>query len=231
MSAVVVIPLAVTDEYREAAYAFVSRRLIEDGWPIVAYEGDQERWCKACTVRGALDAADEHVGMHPDDVLIIHDADVVLDLWALRAAVGWVERGDVAWAIPHQAVYRLSEAASAAYMRDAHLSSTPDLVRWPYIGVPGGGCVVLRRSTYDDCPLDRRFLGWGDEDQSWGWALGTLHGAPWRAEADLVHLWHPPQPGSQGTRSASLDSNRLRRAYRAYRADPARMRALVADAR
>jgi len=231
MSAIVIVPVAVTDEHREDAFLYVTNHLIDDGWPLVAYEGDQDHWCKACTVRGAIDAADEHMKVKPDDVLIVHDADVVLHPAGLRGAVAAIERGDARWAIPHRAVKRLTAAATLALLAGEEMPVYPDLVRWPYLGVPGGGCVVLRRDTYDACPLDRRFVGWGDEDQSWGWALGTLFGAPWRSEFDLIHLWHPPQPGAQGQRSASLDSNRLRRAYRAYRSDPARMRALVAGGR
>jgi hypothetical protein len=225
VSAVVIVPFQPTDDSRVRAWDRVSSRLQDAGWPVVMAECPGA-WCKAEAVSAALDFASGD----DDDVLIVHDADVILDLASLRDTVAHVEDGTVEWAIPHTLVMRMTAESTAAYY-EGMLVGKPDLVRWPYIGMAGGGCVVLRRRTYDDCPLDRRFVGWGDEDQSWGWALGTLHGLPWRAPADLFHLWHAPQPGAQGARSASLASNRLRRAYRAYRSNPEAMRALVAAGR
>ena len=226
MSAVVVMPVAITDEYRFQAFEFVKRRLAEDGWPIVASSHEFDAlptWCKADAVHDALDRAPGR----DDDVLIVHDADCVVDLGALRGAVDVIERDEYGWAIPYTHVVRLSQYVTESFMRGGPPSQAE---RAPYIGIPGGGVVVLRRSTYATCPLDRRFIGWGDEDQSWGWALGTLFGAPWRHDADVVHLWHPPAVPHGQRRSTSMASNKLRRAYSAYRTEPRRMRDLVADA-
>lgn len=214
------------DDHREHAWANVAARLRDDGWPIVAYDSAEGDWCKACAVRGAIDAADDFRAVNADDVLIVHDADVLVDLGAIREAVAVVASGDAGWAIPHGEVYRLTERATARYYETAEIPEYPDLTRWPYVGVEGGGAVVLRRMVYDDVPLDPRFLGWGDEDVCWGWALRTLHGAPWRAAARLVHLWHPhAAPGAQ--RSPRWESDHLRRRYQVARDNPVRMRELL----
>lgn len=181
-------------------------------------------WRKASAVADGLTRTDA-------DVIVVHDADVLVPMAALRLAVTVVNNG-AAWAIPHTNVHRLSRLSTAE--RIAGMSSViphrQQLVRWPYVGVAGGGIVVLRRETYEDCPLDERFIGWGNEDICWGFALSTLHGAPWRGDADLVHLYHEhAAPGA--TRSPRFDSERLRRAYRAYRGDAERMRALVDGAK
>jgi hypothetical protein len=219
MSAVVVVPLATDDEHRARAWTDVSGRLAADGWPVLVGPNVSELWCKSLAVSAAI------VPTTPEDVLVVHDADVLVDLSALRLAVAHVESGG-AWAIPHREVYRLTERATARYYETRDVPMTPELTRWPYIGVEGGGVCVLRRSTYDSIPIDPRFLGWGDEDHCWGWALRTLLGEPWRSPERLVHLWHPHSaPGKQ--RSPRLESETMRRRYRFAFDDPVRMRALV----
>lgn len=227
MSAVVVMPTRLSDEHRTRAYDFVNDRLLLDGWPVIAGGDEPGPWRKGGAVRTLVAEAERWAR---DPVVIVHDADVVLDLTALRDAVGAVESGAAEWAIPHTLVKRLTEHMTAAVYQGMW-AEEPDLMRWPYIGIAGGGCTVLRASTYHDCPIDPRFVGWGEEDQSWGFALSTLHGEPWRATADLWHLWHPPDPDSRGGRSMNRQSNMLRRAYRAYRGEPGPMRTLLDAAR
>lgn len=228
MSTVICMPIRFTDHHRARAWEYVTDRLIHDGWPTLSTGHQIDPWCKADAVQVAREEAMRwHRG---DPVLVVHDADAVIDLADLRAAVEAVESGDVEWAIPHHLVKRLSEEATEMAYEGMPLTA-PDLVRQPYVGLEGGGCTVLRASTYDDCPLDRRFLGWGEEDQSWGWALRALHGVPWRGTSDLWHLWHPSSVESRNGRSTRMASNQLRRAYRAYRDEPANMRALIDGAR
>lgn len=224
MSVAVVVPIAVTDEHRGRAFRDVEHRLIGDGWPVLTGANISELWCKALAVAAAIRPT------RPDDVLIIHDADVLVDLLAVREAVRLVETGATAWAVPHSEVFRLTQAETGRYYETGRIPVLPELTRWPYIGVEGGGAVVMRRSTYDDVPIDPRFLGWGDEDVCWGWALRTLLGAPWRSQSRLVHLWHPhAAPGAQ--RSPRWESDTLRRRYRVARDDPIRMRQLVDEFR
>lgn len=70
----------------------------------------------------------------------------------------------------------------------------------------------------------------GQEDESWACALHTLLGEPWRGDADLVHLFHPPQE-RMTRRRGSQESWRLRNRYFAARDDPAAIRGLIEESR
>lgn len=182
-------------------------------------------WCKAEAVEAALSRADGA------DVLVVHDADVIVAPAYLNAAIRAVQAGVTKWAVPHGPVHRYDERSTAEFIRGEH-GRQPTLTRWAYSGIAGGGIVVLGCDTYRDCPLDRRFTDWGGEDQAWGWALGTLHGQPWRGDVQLVHLWHPHASGNRNPqRPVRLESERLRRAYRNVRGNEPLMRDLVAAGR
>jgi len=214
---VIVIPYRETDDHRAIALGFVLQHLAL--WPAVTVSADTEGdWCKARAVRRALVADD-------DSPLVIHDADVVVPTSALVAAVRAVDDG-APWAVPHTLVHRLDRLTTIEFIESREMPEHTRLVRPPYVGVAGGGITVIDRKVYDDCPLDPRFVTWGSEDEAWGWALSTLHGPPWRGDAPLVHLFHPhAAPGAR--RSIRIDSEKLWRAYRAYRGDVNLMRQLV----
>jgi hypothetical protein len=89
--------------------------------------------------------------------------------------------------------------------------------------------VVLTRGAYDLAPIDPRFVGWGQEDESWALALGCLAGPSWRGTAELWHLWHEPQV-RQSRSVGSAASLALHQRYVRARRDPRRMAALVAEA-
>jgi hypothetical protein len=152
------------------------------------------------------------------------------DVWTsgLKDAVDAVDAG-AAWAVPHMNVHRLSLEGTNAVLGGARWRSQP-LEQRPYPGVIGGGYVVARRETLLDCPLDPRFVGWGQEDECHGLALRALHGQPWRGFADLVHLHHPPQHRMSRVRG-SKEGWRLRRRYHEARNDPARMARLIEEAK
>jgi hypothetical protein len=100
----------------------------------------------------------------------------------------------------------------------------------PYLGVPGGGIMVLSRETYEQVPLDWRFKGWGQEDEAWGAALAAVAGKGWRGTEPLYHLWHPPQP-RQNRAIGSDESRHLRNLYLKARRFPDEMEALLTVAR
>lgn len=226
MSAAVVVPLDVATVMGkgERAWPWVcvrSHLRTQTPWPVIEAVGPSP-WVKADAVRRALPRADA-------EVLVIHDADVLVMPLMLRAAVHAVETG-ATWAVPHGAVHRYDAPSTRAFIEGRH-DHVVTLARRPYRGLAGGGIVVLRRDVYEDCPLDPRFVGWGGEDEAWGWALETLHGAPRRFEVQLVHLWHPHATGHRNPqRPQRLESNVLHRAYRNARGRPELMRELVDSA-
>lgn len=219
-----VVPYVETDPARARNYEAVRCYLRETfpGWPVVTGVPYGDDWSKGEAVGHAVDILNPQVS-----TVIVHDADVFVPDADLRAAVAAVTAG-AAWAIPHQRVCRLTEETTVATLAGAP-PVTSRLTRPAYVGVRGGGIVVVDRPVLEGCPLDVRFHGWGSEDEAWGWALTTLHGPPVEGVGDLVHLWHPhPAPGQR--RSPLPESNLLWRRYRAYRRDAGRMKDLVAEA-
>lgn len=69
----------------------------------------------------------------------------------------------------------------------------------------------------------------GQEDESWAIALATLAGPPWRGEADLIHLWHPPER-RMSRRKGSPESWALYHRYREAAGDRAAMKELLKEA-
>jgi hypothetical protein len=156
---------------------------------------------------------------------LAHDADV----WTpgLASAIQAVEDG-AAWAIPHWNVYRLSEDSTRAVLGGSGWPGQP-LARPAYTGMAGGGVVVALRDTLLDIPMDPRFQGWGQEDESWAMALWCLLGEPWRGEDPLVHLWHPLEP-RDAQRTGNQAGWTLRNRYAQVRYDQPGMRQLLREA-
>lgn len=183
-------------------------------------EHSEGEWCKAAAVADGLSRV-------PDGPLIIADADVwISDTGAIPAALAALESHG--WAIPHRDVHRLTEAATEAFMAGNPLPQRP-WTQTPYPGWAGGGIVVTTTDTYRQAPIDHRFIGWGQEDASWALALRTLVGVPFRGNAPLTHLFHPPQP--RLTRAVgSPEGKRLAMRYHKAARKPDRMRALIEEA-
>lgn len=192
-------------------------------WQLVEGTHLDGPWCKARAVADALTRAD-------GDVLVIADADVICH--GVGDAVNALASG-APWATPHRAVHRLTGYATAEVLAGGPL---PDVtarradqhgIREVHSGVAGGGLTVLPRHTYERVPLDPRFVGWGQEDTSWAYALLVMCGQGWRGTAPLLHLWHPPQDRMSRT-VGSREGLTLHRRYR-HTSTQARMAALLAE--
>lgn len=215
----VIVPWRPGCPHREAAWVW-TRPLWRDVGPVVEAAAPAGPWVKAHAVTPAVEASSA-------DVVVIADADVWTD--GVPAALAAVA-GGAAWAIPHTMVLRLTERSTGEVYAGAPLEVVDEFTERPYRGTAGGGIVVIPRATYLDCPLDPRFVGWGQEDDALAVALTTLHGNPWRGAATLFHLWHPPQP--RRSRGVGSDANlALYKRFKAARTSPGRMRALVDEAK
>lgn len=182
MTTAVLIPWAATDEWRTRALAHVTAWWRSLGYDPVLGRHDGP-WRKALAVADALARTDA-------DVLVVADADVFVP--GVERAIALVEQG-APYAIPHVRVHRLTERATTQlYETGTHDGEMEK--GCPYVGVVGGGMVVLRRDVYEDCPLDASYAGWGREDEAFGLALEVLHGPPERLDNPLWHLWHPAPP-------------------------------------
>lgn len=211
-------------EHRDTNWEWLKARWgsLHPTWEIVEGNADPGRWCKAEAVTDALERT-------AAETLVICDADLACDPTALARAVQALDVG-ASWVVPYTSVRRLTAPATATVIdqppETANLpTDRASLARQPYSSMPGGGVLVLRRSTYLAAGGFPPFVGWGGEDVAFGLVLRTLAGKHTRIRSDLWHLWHPPQPGRRpGGRS---DNDRLTRRYIAAKDNPAAMRALV----
>lgn len=166
---------------------------------------------------------------------VIADADVFMGSDPARGfgdlfeAIEHVRSGRYAWAVPHRDVWRHPEEWTARTLQGFSVNALPDEGVVIHRGHPGGGLLVVSRQIADERLFpDPRFAGWGQEDDSWAFALATLHGAPWRGTAPLHHLWHKPQ--ERMTReTGSVAGAGLYREYLRARHNKPLMRGLVDD--
>lgn len=223
MTVEVIVPFRGGCPHREAAWEWVEQRWRSLGWPVTEAPASPGPWIKAAAVTSAAVASIA-------DVIVIADADV----WThgTHDAVQAVY-GGTAWAVPHTTVWRLSQQTTAKViacelgLEDVHVG---DLAEKPHRAQAGGGVVVMRRDTYLSCPLDPRFVGWGQEDEAYELAMTVLHGPVWRGPATLRHLYHPPQ--KRRSRGVGNDANlELFKRYKVAARNPGRMRALVDEAK
>jgi hypothetical protein len=220
MSVCVLIPWRTSDcPYRTRALAWVLARHAENGWPVVIGHHDDGPWVKALAVSDALAQTNA-------ETLVVADADVWAD--GLTEAVERVQDG-THWAVPHRGVHRLTERATGVLTATGERDVT-DLAERAYLGVEGGGALVIQRNVYEACPIDPRFAGWGSEDEAHSMALRALYGPPHRSKQPLVHLWHPPQERAT-RRRGSLESWDLRKRYARAKDNPDAMRALIEEGR
>jgi hypothetical protein len=213
----VIIPWKPGDIYREIVLGWVLNAWNEVGSePIIGNcDGD---WSKAVAVRDA-------VSRSTAEWLIVTDADV----WCAMTldVTHQIIESDDRWGTPHGLVHRLTPVATSDVLKGAMIGGPVE--QRPYPGVPGGGIVILERELWDECPLDRRFVGWGQEDEAWGAALACIGGKPFRGDHDLWHLWHPPAPRANRA-VGSHESRRLRNEYYRARRDENVMRRLLDQA-
>lgn len=223
----IVVPLALNGcEHRHSAWQWVRAKYETEfpDWPILTgtVEG---AWSKGAAVADALTKTDA-------TTLVVADADV----WCtdLGPFVEAVANRDRRWAQPHFKVFRFTEDATASVVAGEEPVTTAlrrgTLDQTNYTACQGGGLVVIERDLYETCPLDPRFVGWGGEDEAWGWALTTMGGKRLLGEGICFHLWHPPQQ-RLNRKVGSLESESLRRRYQSAGGDVEAMRALIEEGR
>lgn len=189
----VLIPWQGDCPHRVTAREWVLKQYAEhhpDWQVVIGSPADDSVWRKGEAVESALVQTDA-------DIIVVADA----DCWTpglgdlVRKLRG---RKDIRWGMAHTLVIRFTEAATALILDGTPpedlLLETEMLVQPPYVGYEGGGVVAVKREAYDVAPIDKRFAGFGQEDEAWALALRCTAGDPWRSPLPLWHLWHPPQP-------------------------------------
>lgn len=225
--ALVLIPWQDTDDAaRKAAFREVLRHWNRDHDMAVRVSRLPRGvpWCKAEALTHGMSAA-------RSDVVIVADADCIVDPQAVTDCVRIAAAG-APWAIPHWHVVRLTRAATGRYLRGEPVDR--EVEQEPYLGVATGGCVIIRTDVALSVPMDATYKEWGGEDYSWGYALDTLVGGPYRPKArtDLIHLWHPRHPRAGHGTNLSSDEDRRVKYFEAWASrNEDAMRALVEGGR
>lgn len=224
MNVAVLVPFRGGDPHRDRAWSWVRSRYEQAGFDIVVGTSNAAGFSRTQAILDARHQADA-------DVLIVADADV----WPEGLDDGIRYALEHGWAVPNGYLHRLSEQSTWQVLagvdwRGLPLSADNPHDSRPYKVHPGGTLLVLTAEAFDTAPPDPRFVGWGSEDDAWALTLRCLVGAPWRGDADLVHLWHPP--AQRKTRITGNDHNAaLLRRYQAARHNPGRMRGLIEEGR
>lgn len=220
MTVEIVVPWRAGCPHRQRAWNWLRARYAQHhpDWLLTEASGPTP-WCKARAVMPAVTGSSA-------DIIAVADADVWTD--GLADAIHEVQAG-AAWAIPHHIVHRLSEQGTAAVIAGLAWPGG-ELSERSYPGMQGGGIVVAAREVIEAIPMDPRFVGWGQEDESWAIALHCLLGPAWRGDAPMIHLWHPPQERIS-RRRGSQASWALRRRYGHHGLEPAAIRSILEEAR
>ena len=195
----VVIPWREVCPYRQLNLEWVRKRWRDAGFQVqIGMLWAHEPWCKAKAVEVGVARTDAKT-------LIIADGDVWCDV---KQAVDAVQ-GGLPHAIPHVSIHRLDPLSTSKVLMGGEMGGV--LMQRAYRGVLGGGITVVNRDTYLDVPLDPGFIGWGQEDESWGIALRSLAGPGFNGQEELWHLWHPPM--DRKTRGTGSPESKARRDF------------------
>lgn len=222
MIVAVLVPFRGGCPWRERAWSWVRSRYEQAGHDVIVGTTPVAEFSRTQAIIHARHQSDA-------DVLVIADADV----WPDGLDEGISQAREHGWAVPNGLLHRLSEESTWRVLEgeDWHglpLSTDNPQDAKPYRIHEAGTLLIVTAEAFDAAPPDPRFVGWGQEDDAWSIALRTLVGNPWRGDADLVHLWHPPQQ-RQSRIVGNETSRALLRRYRASRHKPQQLRALLEE--
>jgi hypothetical protein len=224
----VIIPFSGDCPHRLAALDWVVEQWASTGYDVAVSASLDGPWSKGRAVWETLQSLD----VDDTETLIVADADV----WTsgLPRAIGRVEAGQVDWAMPHTRVVRFADWATAKILNEGvpvtgFAERGPAVTERPYTGTVGGGMTVLTVGAYRACPIDPRFHGWGQEDESWGMALTQTYGRGPRSVDPMWHLWHPT-PERRSRVEGNAGGVALRNRYRAARGNDTSMGRLLREA-
>lgn len=165
--------------------------------------------------RGA--ARNSAVEQSTGDVLLIADADMVLQPAALQLGLQAIARG-CAWVVLYQLgrYYNLTELESArimAFAPDLEIREPQDAQRWDHKIDSWAGLLLVPREAFDKVGgYDEHFVGWGYEDNAFRAALDRKVGAHERVDGFALHLWHPaPDSDTFGHPDIATNRERARR--------------------
>lgn len=186
-----IIPWRTDHDQREAIWCYLEEWRGSLGFELCVADSGHEPFNQAASRNKA-------VAESTGDLLVILDADVLVDRQQLRNAVALTEANWMIWTIPYIYYVELSAAVTKyaldhddgrAYHLDRDCIIYPTPERW---GQSISGALVVSRAIYELVGgYDERFVTWGFEDQAIYLALETLVGRGTRLGGRLDHFWHP----------------------------------------
>ncbi len=225
----VCIPFRSDDPERIRLFDWVTERwdTLHPKWPcIIATDGETEGPFNRSR------AVNRAVGNIRTDILLIADADIMVQHGQAEAIAAAIERGNVPWVVGYETMTHLSHRAT-----DRLLTEPPDVrkdgaerleVRWASTDSVCG-LIGIRAEDYDLLGgNDERFEGWGWEDTSFALKADTLLGGHYRLPGECLHLFHELR-NDRKTDSRAHANRRLHRRYVAAAGDPDGMTKLARE--
>lgn len=182
------------DEWRSNAFAWVHARykeLLPDA-ELCLGTSDQQPYNRA---QARNDAFSQATG----DMLLIADADTVINISQITKAIQLIREVGAPWVIPYTTYFNLTEKATAYLLQTASpgdnipefAADDKDYFIHRIEDSPGGFQMLPRAGWEALGGWDERWQGWGADDNAWRCALDTLWGPHRRCPGAALHLWHP----------------------------------------
>lgn len=126
------------------------------------------------------------------DIFVIADSDIILDPSHIHQSIQIL--GSCPWVIPYQRVFNIDQESTQELLKYEPGWPIPFVYTgWQRPQMGWGGVNILQRHQFERVAgFDERFQGWGGEDDAFAFSLNHLFGRPYRLDATIFHLWHPP---------------------------------------
>lgn len=172
--------------------------------------------------RGA--AINEGVKQSTGDILVFHDADMLITRDQLDGAITHLHSLVCSYAVPFSSVHYISKEETARVLSGDKIPFIDELdLERKYEAPSRGGINVLFRDKF--IPFDTRFCGWGFEDSAFAVCMKTYYGAIKHVFSPALHLYHIDECDSN---SLEYKKNaELCRRYEALEGKPEKLRRLI----
>jgi hypothetical protein len=208
-------------------------------WVTERWDALHPKWPLIVTTDGNTDgpfnrarAVNRAVGNIRTDIILIADADIMVQHGQAEAIAAAIRQANVPWVVGYEAMVHLNSRATEQVLNDS-----PDTrkdgaeradTRWSSVESVCG-LIGLRNEDYNLIGgNDERFTGWGFEDTSFAVKADTLLGPHYRLPGECLHLFHELR--SDRKVDAQAQANRkLARRYTAAAGDPDAMTKLARE--
>jgi GT2 family glycosyltransferase len=148
------------------------------------------------------------------DMLLVADADTVINLGQITKAIQLIREAATPWVIPYTIYYNLSQQATVYLIENAppseYIPEPDDEDAWEHrIENSPGGFQVLPRAAWEAVGgFDELFRGWAFEDDAFRCALDRMWGKHTRGAGAALHCWH--ERGDADFSQPFMEHNRQR---------------------